>query len=226
MSSGTRLRTGAHDGYRIPRDKMVRAVEAAGIRDRRVLDAMREMPRHLFLTEPLWTKAYTDATLPIGSKQTMTQPTTTARMLEALKLNGSERVLEIGTGSGYQTALLGVLARAVFSVERVAGLARDAQDHLRKLHFPNVSVKHFDGTYGWKEYAPYDAIVVSATAPAVPPPLIEQLAPEGRMVIPLASGAGEEICIVTRGRSGAHEVTGIAPCTFVRLVGRFGYRGE
>lgn len=208
--------------FPIPREKMVQALAAAGVRDRRVLDAMRRVPRHHFLPEPLWPKAYHDLTLPIGNRQTMTQPATTAMMLEALALSGRERVLEIGTGTGYQTALLSLLCSAVFSVERVASLARAAQANLRALDLRNISVKHFDGTYGWVEYAPYDAIIVSAAAPSIPAPLIEQLAVGGRIVIPIESNAKQEIRIVRKTAAGL-EAASLGPCTFVPLVGRYGF---
>ncbi len=209
--------------FQILREKMAQGLEAAGIQDRRLLSAIRKLPRHAFVPEPLWSQAYQNATLPIGFKQTMTQPLTVAVMLQALKLGGSERVLEIGTGSGYQAALLALLAQAVFSVERIAELAREAQSRLREIGIINVTIKNFDGTYGWSEYAPYDAIVVSATAPAaVPRPLIEQLAPGGRMAIPLARQGHEEICLVTRMTDGI-DIRPVSRCTFVPLVGRFGY---
>ena len=202
---------------------MVQKLESFGVTDSRVLGVMRRMPRHIFVPETFKAKAYQDATLPIGFGQTMTQPLTTALMLQALGLRGEERVLEIGTGTGYQTALLAALARAVFSVERVAGLARDSQALLRDLGIINVSIKNFDGTYGWSEFAPYDAILVSATAPVIPPPLIDQLAHGGRIVIPLAQNGKEEIWLGTRNGAGTVDMTPIAPCSFVRLVGRFGY---
>lgn len=211
-----------HGDFQIRREKMVQQLAAAGIRDQRVLDAMRRVPRHRFLAEPLWPKAHHDVTLPIGSKQTMTQPRTTALMLQALVLRGHEKVLEIGTGTGYQTALLASLCAKVFSVERIASLAREAQSHVHDLQIRNVSIKQFDGTYGWGEFAPYDGIVVSATAPAPPAPLLDQLAADGRMVIPLARNGRQEICLV-RKRESSVEITPIAACSFVPLVGRYGY---
>jgi protein-L-isoaspartate(D-aspartate) O-methyltransferase len=207
----------------ISRDRMVHGLTAAGITDSRVLEVMRRVPRHAFVPETLSSQAYQNATLPIGFKQTMTQPLTVAQMLQALALRGDERILEIGTGTGYQTALLASLGRAVFSVERVAGLARSAQSRLRSLGIINVSIKNFDGTYGWSEFAPYDAILVSALAPAIPPPLIEQLALTGRIVIPLCRDGREEISFARRKAGGGLEVQAVCPCTFVRLIGRFGY---
>ncbi len=222
MSHHRTARRSEHGDYQVRREKMVQGLADAGIKDRRVLAAMRALPRHVFLAEPLWPKAHHDVTLPIGFKQTMTQPYTTALMLEALALRGNEKVLEIGTGSGYQTALLASLCAAVFSVERIAELSREAQGRIRELSIRNASIKHFDGTYGWSEFAPYDGIVVSATAPSVPAPLLEQLATGGRIVIPMSRNGLEQICVVTKTR-GSLETVALAPCSFVPLLGRYAY---
>src|ERR1044071_9825685 len=148
---------------------------ARGITDARVLAALRKIPRHLFVDPGIVNRAYDDSALPIGEKQTLSQPYMTARMVEALSLGGNEKVLEIGTGSGYQTALLAELCFDVFSVEKIRVLSRKARTLLDQLGYQNIALHVGDGTIGWSEHAPYDAIVVSAGSPSVPPPLVEQL---------------------------------------------------
>ncbi|PYO96444.1 MAG: protein-L-isoaspartate O-methyltransferase, partial [Gemmatimonadetes bacterium] len=190
--------SGAADTYAGYRVRLVETLRGRGIRDLAVLKAFAETPRHLFVPPAVRHRAYDDAALPIGNGQTISQPFMQARYLEALRLTGTERVLEIGTGSGYQTALLGALAGTVFSVERVESLAVAAQRALREAGVANVSVLLGDGTLGWSAYAPYDAILVAAGGPAVPPPLIEQLAPEGRILIPLGKRGAQVLTLVER----------------------------
>src|SRR5437773_3704792 len=173
-----------------------------GIHDKRVLEAFRTVPRHLFVEEALHAKAYGDHALPIGEKQTITQPYIVARLTELLEIAPDDRVLEIGAGSGYQAAVLSRLARHVYSVERIPALARRAQQTLSELGYINVSVSVFDGTYGWGEWAPYAAIAVTAAAPEVPSPLLEQLAIGGRLVMPLGEESDQRLVRVTRTASG------------------------
>jgi protein-L-isoaspartate(D-aspartate) O-methyltransferase len=169
-------------------------------------------------------RAYEDAALPIGNGQTISQPSTQARYLEALRLTGRERVLEIGTGSGYQTALLGALASTVFSVERVRPLALAAQQALREARVTNVSVLLGDGTLGWSAYAPYDAILVAAGGPELPPPLVEQLGPGGRLLIPLGVRGAQTLTLVERVGAGVElRRTPLGQARFVPLVGEHGF---
>ena len=193
-----------------------------GIRDLAVLKAFAETPRHLFVPEALRHRAYDDAPLPIGSGQTISQPLTQARHLEALKLTGSDRVLEIGTGSGYQTALLAALAEQVFTVERVRALAEHARLMLREAGAGNVSVLVGDGTLGWSAYAPYQAILVAAGGPTVPPPLVEQLAPGGRLLIPLGERGAQVVTLVERTPSGLVQRP-LGGARFVPLIGEHGF---
>jgi protein-L-isoaspartate(D-aspartate) O-methyltransferase len=171
-------------------------------------------------------RAYEDAALPIGIGQTISQPFTQARYLETLGLKGKERVLEIGTGSGYQTALLAALADQVFTIERVRPLAESAQAALRAAGVTNVSVLLGDGTLGWSAYAPYDAILVAAGGPEIPPPLVEQLAPEGRMIIPLgATGGGAQTLTLVRRTAVGVRTSPLGEARFVPLVGEHGFDG-
>ena len=195
------------------------------ISDALVLAAFARVPREEFVPLDLRRHAYDDAPLPIGNGQTISQPFTQARYLEALRLKGRERVLEIGTGSGYQTALLGALAGTVFSVERVEALAVAARQALREAGIANVSVLLGDGTLGWSAYAPYDAILVAAGGPEVPPPLVEQLAPNGRLLIPLGEQGAQTLTLVERVGPGGHEVrrTPLGAARFVPLLGEHGF---
>jgi protein-L-isoaspartate(D-aspartate) O-methyltransferase len=202
----------------------VETLRARGIRDLAVLKAFAETPRHLFVPQAVRHRAYEDAALPIGTGQTISQPFTQARYLEALQLRGRERVLEIGTGSGYQTALLGALADQVFSVERVRPLALAAQAALREAGVTNVSVLVGDGTLGWSSYAPYDAILVAAGGPDVPPPLVEQLGPSGRLLIPLGARGAQTLTLVERVGAGAElRRTPLGDARFVPLLGEHGF---
>ncbi len=208
--------------YRYQREKMVRDLEAKGIRDRRVLDAMLDLPRHEFVKSHMKNRAYGDFALPIGSAQTISQPWVVARMTELLALEPEHSVLEIGTGSGYQTALLARLARRVYSLERVPELARGAIRRIRDLGLENVKIQIFDGTVGWSEVGPFDRILVTAAAPAVPPPLLEQLAPGGLLVVPEGGRDLQWLVTYRRLKRGVRRSEGEA-VAFVPLVGRHGW---
>ncbi len=212
------------DGYAGYRSHLVEALQLKGVHDMAVLRAVATVPRHRFVPPTLEHRAYEDAALPIGSGQTISQPYVQARSCELLKLTGRERVLEIGTGSGYQTALLAMLAESVFSIERVPELARRAHEVLRDLDFANVTVMHADGTLGWKPNAPYDGIVVAAASPGVPAPLVAQLTPGGRLVIPVGSMEEQVLTLVVRHQDGpGHDATPISDVRFVPLLGEFGF---
>jgi protein-L-isoaspartate(D-aspartate) O-methyltransferase len=210
------------DGFGGYRARLVEGLRAKGIRDLAVLRAFAETPRHLFVPQAVRHRAYEDAALPIGNGQTISQPFTQARYLETLALTGKERVLEIGTGSGYQTALLAALADQVFTIERVRGLATAAQAALKAAAAGNVSLLVGDGTLGWSAYAPYHAILVAAGGPEVPQPLVDQLAPGGRMIIPLGAKGAQTLTLVRRTVSGV-EVTPLGDARFVPLVGEHGF---
>jgi protein-L-isoaspartate(D-aspartate) O-methyltransferase len=197
-------------------------LRARGIRDERVLAAMAEVPRERFVAERRRELAYADAALPIGSEQTISQPWIVAAILQALELKGEERVLEIGTGSGYSTCLIGRLAAHVVSVERHSSLARAAAEALRACGSDNVELMVGDGSRGVPARAPFDAIAVHAAAPAPPPALIEQLADGGRMVVPVAEGS-EEMLTLLRRRGSELESTALSPCRFVPLIGAEGF---
>jgi protein-L-isoaspartate(D-aspartate) O-methyltransferase len=216
---------GEGDSYGGYRGSLVETLRRKGVRNLSVLRAVRMVPRHLFVPESVRHRAYDDIALPIGSGQTISQPYVQARYLELIGLTGQEKVLEIGTGSGYQTALLAVLASMVFSVERVAVLAQSARTALHAAGIRNVTVLVGDGTLGWRPFAPYDAILVSAASPEVPAPLVEQLAPGGRMVIPLGDRSSQTLTLVERQDVGVRTST-IADVRFVPLVGEFGFREE
>jgi protein-L-isoaspartate(D-aspartate) O-methyltransferase len=210
--------------YKSHRERMVDLLRSRGIRDPRVLRAMAEIPRHLFVPDALAAKAYGDHALPIGDMQTISQPYMVARMTELLEVDKDSTVLEIGAGSGYQTAVLSEVAGRVFAIERISDLARNAQRNIRKLGCYNATVKWFDGTIGWSEHAPYDAIVVAAGSPAMPEPLVAQLGVGGRLVIPIGDAEHQNLVRVIRTESGIirenHEA-----CVFVKLIGRYGWPG-
>lgn len=214
--------TGSRDTYGGYRARLVEQLRTQGIRDLAVLRAFADTPRHLFVPEAVRHRAYEDAALPIGTGQTISQPFTQARYLEALGLKGREKVLEIGTGSGYQTALLAALAGQVFTIERVRPLAETAQAALRAAGVANVSMLVGDGTLGWSAYAPYHAILVAAGGPEIPPPLVEQLTPDGRMIIPLGAKGAQTLTIVRRTAAGVR-ATPIGEARFVPLVGEHGF---
>jgi protein-L-isoaspartate(D-aspartate) O-methyltransferase len=197
-------------------------IVARGIKDGRVIDAMRRISRHLFVEEALQSQAYNDYPLPIGYGQTISQPYMVALMTDALELKGHEQVLEVGTGSGYQTALLAILAEKVYSIERISELAARARKTLDELDCYNVEIKIFDGTYGWKEKAPFDAIMVTAGAPDVPQPLLDQLAIGGRIVIPVGEAGLQDLFTVTRTER-EFVKKNLGGCRFVKLIGRHGW---
>jgi len=209
-----------YDGYR---QKLVETVRSRGIRDLAVLKAIAEVPRHLFVPEALRSNAYDDNALPIGHGQTISQPSTQALSIQALQLKGTEKVLEIGTGSGYQTALLAAIVPQVFSIERMPVLLEQARQALKAAGVNNVSLLLGDGTIGWRQYAPYDAIVISAASPDVPEPLIEQLAPGGRLVVPLGPRGHQVLTLVTRDQQGRVSRTKLGDVVFVPLLGRHGF---
>ena len=213
---------GEGDSYGGYRNRLVEVLRRKGVRDLSVLRAVQMVPRHLFVPESVRHQAYDDTALPIGSGQTISQPYVQARYLELIGLTGREKVLEIGTGSGYQTALLALLASMVFSVERVPHLAQSARTALANSGIRNVTVLVGDGTLGWRPFAPYDAMLVSAASPEVPAPLVQQLASGGRMVIPLGDRASQNLTLVERNDDGVRAST-IADVRFVPLVGQFGF---
>lgn len=200
-----------------------RYVAARGVQDERVLQAMREIPRHLFVPQMVAAKAYGPGALPIGLKQTISQPYIVARMIELLELTGKEKVLEIGTGTGYQAVVLSRLCAKVFSIERINDLALRAAELIRELKVYNATVKVFDGTYGWSDQAPFDRIIVAAAAPAVPEPLVQQLARTGKLVIPIGPEGKQRLARVTRVGTGV-KIEDCGSAEFVPLLGKFGWK--
>ena len=193
------------------------------IADERVLDAMAKLPRHLFVPEAIKSQAYKDNALPISSGQTISQPYIVARMTELLELNGTEKILEIGAGSGYQTAVLASLARKIFAIERLPNLVDEAEQRLRALGFRNFSLKNSDGTTGWDTYKPFDAILVAAGGPEIPEPLVEQLKVGGKLVMPIGEDQKRQNLIrVTRTETG-FTTEDFGPCAFVPLIGEHGW---
>ncbi len=210
--------------YRIPRDRMIQRLrEHYGISDSNVLEAMRRVPRHFFVTETLRGRSYDDNALPIDFNQTISQPFIVARMTELLGLDKQSRVLEIGAGSGYQTAVLAQLASQVYSIERIGELARQAQSRISELEIYNATVKAFDGTLGWNAYGPYDGILVAAGGPRVPDPLIAQLKTGGRLVIPIGGTRDSQKLVRVIKTEGGHTVEEHGPCQFVPLIGQHGW---
>jgi len=208
--------------YRGARRRLVELLQSQGVRDLSVLHAIAEVPRHLFVPTGVRHRAYDDSALPIGNGQTISQPSIHARYLELLRLKGTERVLEVGTGSGYQTALLSRLASQVFSIERIAPLLDKAREVLGQMALNNVSFMLGDGTLGWRQFAPFDAILVGAAAPDVPDAYAEQLAEGGRLLIPLGNREEQVLHLFTR-NGPALEKEDIAPVRFVPLVGKHGW---
>ena len=194
-----------------------------GIRDQRVLEAMLVVPRHFFVTEALRGRAYDDNALPINFNQTISQPFIVARMSELLEVDKKSRVLEIGAGSGYQTAILSHLASQVYAIERIGELAREAQGRIRELGIYNATVKAFDGTLGWNANAPYDAILVAAGGPKIPDPLIAQLAVGGRLVVPIGQTRESQTLIRVIKKDTSHKIEEHGPCQFVPLIGQHGW---
>jgi protein-L-isoaspartate(D-aspartate) O-methyltransferase len=190
-----------------------------GVEDGRVTEVMRRIPRHLFVEEALWERAYEDHPLPIGEGQTISQPFMVGTMTQALALNGNERILEIGTGSGYQTAILAELSDQVFTIERFENLSKVAQENLRQLRYNNIVFRVGDGCLGWREFSPYDGILVTAGAPEVPKSLFDQMKDGGRMVVPIGGSKSQDLVLVRKiGNSMKHET--ICGCVFVPLIGR------
>ena len=209
----------------VQRERMVELLASRGIQDPRVLGAMRKVQRHLFVKEHLRSRAYGDHPLPIGGGQTISQPWVVARMTELLEVGPHHSVLEIGTGSGYQTAVLAQLARRVYSLERVPELAHQAIQRMRELGIANVKIQVFDGTVGWSEVAPFDRILVTAGAPKVPEPLLDQLAPGGLLLVPEGTLALQRLVLYKKSAKGVRrkEWEDVA---FVPLLGRHGWKGE
>ena len=205
------------------REKMLEKQIVDRVKDERVLDVMRKVPRHLFVEGHQRMNAYNDTPLPIGEGQTISQPLMVAMMSEALQLSGTETVLEIGTGSGYQTAILAELVQRVYSMERIPSLTGKARKTLDSLGYNNVLIKLSDGTLGWNEYAPYDRILVTAGSPSIPVPLTEQLKPGGILVIPVGSNSAQELTRVTKGDDGTLKEERLGSCVFVKLVGKHGW---
>jgi protein-L-isoaspartate(D-aspartate) O-methyltransferase len=217
------------DRYAKQRKKMVDSqIRSRGVRDERVLRAMEKIPRHLFIDEGLIDQAYNDNPLPIGEKQTISQPYIVALMTEALELKGREKVLELGTGSGYEAAILAELADRVFTIERIASLAQKARKLLESLNYYNVVIRVGDGTYGWREESPFDAIAVSAGSPSIPRMLVEQLAIGGRLVIPVGGRYSQSLIKLTRLSENPDDVKreDLGGCRFVNLIGEHGWKVE
>lgn len=210
-------------GFAAARRRLAERLAASGIRDRRVLDAMAAVPRHLLVPDALRSHSYRDEPIPIGDGQTISAPQVVALMTEALALTGSETVLEIGTGSGYQAAILSRLAGRVVSIERVGRLAAQARTSLDRLGVANVVVHWGDGTLGRASDAPYDAIVVTAGGPAIPKPLLEQLAPGGRLVGPFGARDEQTLVRIRRRENGEYAREILARCRFVGLIGAHGW---
>lgn len=216
-------KTGLLDKYLEARDDMVRLLKDRGISDQHVLSAMMEVERHLFVPLPLRNHAYDDAALPIGEGQTISQPFTVAIMTEALCVNRLDKVLEIGTGSGYQTAILAAMGARVFTIERISSLLKNARQVLESLNVRFVS-KESDGTIGWSQFAPFDGIVVTAGAPEIPKRLVEQLKVGGKLVVPVGSHSFQQMKVVTKiNDSSEFEVVDKADFKFVPLIGKEGW---
>jgi protein-L-isoaspartate(D-aspartate) O-methyltransferase len=223
--NGNSVPTAGVDFESARHDMVARQVRDRGIRSSRVLNAMEAVPRHLFVPPQHVSAAYADEPLPIGEGQTISQPFMVAVMADALSLEGPERVLEVGAGCGYQAAVLSLLAREVISVEAQSTLAAQARERLARLGYANVRIVEGDGSLGWPADEPYDAILVTAAAPAVPPPLLEQLAEGGSLVIPVGKTNHQELMRMVR-RAGRTTEESLCACRFVPLVGRYGWRQD
>jgi protein-L-isoaspartate(D-aspartate) O-methyltransferase len=207
------------------RERMVEEqLVARGVTDPRVLAVMRRVPRHLFMDEALRERAYGDHPLPIGDGQTISQPFIVGKMTELLRLGGTEKVLEVGTGSGYQAAVLGELAGRVCTIERIPRLVQRARETLEALGYRNVWVRAANGTLGWPDEAPFERILVAAGGPSVPPPLFAQLAERGRMVMPVGDVTTQKLFVIDK-RDGEMHVTEESGCVFVKLVGKYAWEG-
>lgn len=213
--------------FEIARKRMIESqIIVRGVSDRRVIEAMLKVPRHVFVEEAMAAQAYSDTPLPIGEKQTISQPYMVALMTELLELKGREKVLEIGTGSGYQAAILAVMADRVYTVERIRPLALRARKALDSLGLLNVNIKISDGTVGWEEEAPFDAIIVTAGAPDIPQKYIDQLKPGGRLVIPVGTQFEQVLVRVVKQEDGSVVQENVTGCRFVKLVGKFGWSSD
>jgi protein-L-isoaspartate(D-aspartate) O-methyltransferase len=212
--------------FALARKRMVQEqLVARGIKDTRVLDAMRKVPRHLFVEEGLWHQAYGDFPLPIGEGQTISQPYIVALMTEALHLRGGEKVLEIGTGSGYQAAVLAELTKQVLSIERIGSVAAKARKILDELGYANVLIRVSDGTHGWKEEVPFDGIIVTAGAPEIPSTLVAQLGARGRIVIPVGDEYSQTLFTVVKKEKG-YKKRDLGGVRFVKLIGDHGWKAD
>jgi len=210
--------------FAIARRRMVeQQIMARGITDQRVLDAMLQVPRHLFVEPGLHSHAYSDASLPIGEKQTISQPYMVAAMTAALELEGHERILEIGTGSGYQSAILALLVKRVYSIERISLLAGRARKALDQLCLSNVNIKVGDGTIGWKDQSPFDGILVAAGAPDIPTEYMQQLEVGGKLVLPVGDRSQQVLMRITRLENGNFKREQLMGCRFVPLIGEHGW---
>ncbi len=212
--------------FALARKKMVNEqLVARGIKDKRVLAAMMKVPRHLFVEEGLWHQAYGDFPLPIGEGQTISQPYIVALMTEALRLTGDEKILEIGTGSGYQGTILAELTNNVFSIERIGSVAARARKILDQLGYANVIIRVSDGTRGWSEQAPFDGIIVTAGAPSIPPTLVQQLRVGGRLVIPVGDEYSQILLKVVKQEKG-YKQADLGGVRFVKLIGDHGWKAD
>ncbi|MDD2315738.1 MAG: protein-L-isoaspartate(D-aspartate) O-methyltransferase [Desulfobacterales bacterium] len=210
---------------RLREEMMTSQIQARGIKDPKVLDAMRKVPRHLFVSEALMDQAYGDFPLPIGEQQTISQPYIVAAMTEALELTKDDRVLEIGTGSGYQAAILSQIAFRIYTIERIRSLYVRARKIFDQLNYFNIITRYSDGTSGWKDESPFDAIIVTAGAPDIPETLVSQLSIGGRMVIPVGNAYVQELVKLRRTEQGIQKIS-LGGCRFVKLVGEYGWKEE
>ena len=208
------------------REEMIQTqLRARGITDEKVLEAFRRVPRHLFVSEALRDQAYGDFPLPIGEQQTISQPYIVAEMTQALQLDKEDRVLEIGTGSGYQAAIIAEIVFRVYSIERLHSMLVKARRLFDELHYHNVITRYSDGTMGWEQESPFDAIIVTAGAPKIPDTLVNQLAVGGRMIIPVGDRYSQELIKLTRHQQGIHQ-TRLGGCRFVKLIGEHGWKSH
>jgi len=212
--------------YQRLRESMVKnQIEARGVTDQKVLSAMRKVPRHLFVSEALMDQAYMDNPLPIGEQQTISQPFMVALMTAALGLGKEDRVLEIGTGSGYQAAILAEIAYRVYTIEKIRSLHINARKLFDQLKYTNIVTRYSDGTKGWKEESPFNAIIVTAGAPEIPQPLVDQLDIGGRLVVPVGDTITQTLIKIVRDEKGVRKIN-LGGCRFVKLVGEHGWREE